>query len=475
MLGLIFGTFLLLFVAFRILLPPIYEGHKISTLTNIYKSLNELSDTSSDFSDDIVSLSSGSNMEILVTDNEFQPINSTSMDSTYMSARLFGYYTGLFNEEYKVLRTKDQYRIQTSTDKARGLRDLEMWGQLDNGGWFLVRTPVEGIEEAAKIADSLLLAVGVFVFIIAIAIIIITSEQISTPITQLTALSKRMAALDFKARYDGPSDTETGILGENFNKMSSQLEQTISDLKVANVELQKDNEKKTRTDEMRREFLGNVSHELKTPIALIMGYAEGLKDNVADDPESREFYTEVIIDEANKMDAMVKKLLTLNQLEFGQDPIRMERFNLTALIKGVVSKMQLSIKEHEATVSFPYDHEIWAWGDEFKIEEVVTNYLSNALNHLDGQRKIEIRTIEEGKLVRTSVFNTGKPIPQDDLSRIWEKFYKVDKARTREYGGHGIGLSIVKAIMDGHNQKCGVTNYSDGVAFFFDLEASQPL
>jgi signal transduction histidine kinase len=252
--------------------------------------------------------------------------------------------------------------------------------------------------------------------------------------------------------------------------MSDALEESISELKSANTELLKDNERKSRVDEIRKEFLNNVSHELKTPIALIQGYAEGLRE-VADDPESRDFYTEVIIDEAEKMNMMVRKLLTLNQLEFGNDPVQLERFDLTVLTKGVISGMQIMIEEAEANVQFYYDAPLPVWGDEFKIEEVLTNYLSNAVHHIDGEKIIEISfDMVDKKHVRVTVFNTGQPIPEADLPHVFEKFYKVDKARTREYGGSGIGLSIVRAIMEGHNQKCGAVNLEQGVAFWFELE-----
>ena len=256
--------------------------------------------------------------------------------------------------------------------------------------------------------------------------------------------------------------------------MSEELERTISELKTANNELQKDIEKKIQIDEMRKEFLSNVSHELKTPIALIQGYAEGLQECINDDPESREFYCDVIIDEAGKMNNMVKKLLSLNQLEFGNDQVTMERFNITELIRGVVQSSQLLASQKEADLRFVQKNPVYVWGDEFKIEEVITNYVSNALNHVDYDKKIEVKIIQKGKLIRVSVFNTGEPIPQEDLDKIWIKFYKVDKARTREYGGSGIGLSIVKAIMDSMNQKCGVINYDNGVEFWFELQSADP-
>jgi len=326
------------------------------------------------------------------------------------------------------------------------------------------------MQDAARLSIRFFIFIAIIVAAAAAVIIWFFSKRFTKPVTQLTELSKRMANQDFSAKYTGETNDEIGVLGTNFNLMSDELEGTISELKSANTELQKDNERKTQIDEVRKEFLNNVSHELKTPIALIQGYAEGLKDNVADDEESRDFYCDVIVDEATKMNTMVKKLLTLNQLEFGNDPVQMDRFDLVQLISGVVQGMQILIDQKEARLSFVNKDPVWVWGDEFKIEEVVTNFLSNALNHLDYDKKIEILIKQENGIVTTSVFNTGDPIPEEDLDKVFEKFFKVDKARTREYGGSGIGLSIVKAVMDAHHQKCGVENYNNGVAFWFTLE-----
>ena len=234
---------------------------------------------------------------------------------------------------------------------------------------------------------------------------------------------------------------------------------------------------------MRKEFLSNVSHELKTPIALIQGYAEGLKDNISEDAESREFYCDVIIDEAAKMNHMVKKLLTLNQIEFGNGQVEFERFDLTALLCSVLQATNIIFRQKEVVLDLPEYESVYVWGDEYRIEEVMTNYISNALNHVEAvplpgssqteaqpEKRISVRLeLLEGR-VRVSVFNTGQPIPEEDIDLIWEKFYKVDKARTREYGGNGIGLSIVKAIMNSINQAYGVKNWENGVEFWFELD-----
>lgn len=234
--------------------------------------------------------------------------------------------------------------------------------------------------------------------------------------------------------------------------------------------MQKDIEKKIQIDEMRKEFLSNVSHELKTPIALIQGYAEGLYDNINDDSESREFYCEVIMDEADKMNKMVKKLLTLNQIEFGNNQVNFEHFDIVQVVRTVINSATLLAKQKEAQIEIDDYPQIYVWADEYMIEEVVTNYVSNAINHVDGEKKIKVSLKKTDKVVRVSVFNTGKCIPEEELDKIWIKFYKVDKARTREYGGSGIGLSIVKAIMESMNQKCGVLNHEDGVEFWFELD-----
>ena len=244
---------------------------------------------------------------------------------------------------------------------------------------------------------------------------------------------------------------------------------TISELKTANNELRKDIEQKVQIDEMRTEFLSHVSHELKTPIALIQGYAEGLKDNISEDEESRNFYCDVITDEAKKMNRMVQKLLTLNQIEFGNNKVEMERFDITELISNMLASNQILLEKGGIHVEFD-EKPVHVWADEFMIEEVVGNYLSNARNHVSDHGTIRISYCRHGDNLRVKVYNTGKHIPEEDLDKLWVKFYKVDKARTREYGGSGVGLSIVEATMKAHGKDYGVSNIEGGVEFYFEVE-----
>ncbi len=413
------------------------------------------------------------NITLVVMNQNFEIIlRTTESNSNLMAGRFFGYYSGLDTDEAEVLRKTQMYTIQRKQDTMIQTEYLEMWGVLNRGDYFIMRIPLESMRTTADISNEFVTFVTIAVAFLSFLVIGWISRKIASPIGELTELSRRMAALDFDAKYTSGGENEIGQLGEHFNQMSERLEQTISQLKSANNQLQRDIEKKEQIDEMRKEFLSNVSHELKTPLALIQGYAEGLQECVNDDAESREFYCDVIVDEAGKMNTLVQKLLTLNQLEFGNDQVAMERFDVVALIQGKLQAAQILAQQKEASMEYQGADSIHVWGDEFKVEEVLTNYLSNALNHVDGERKIIIRTEQREKKVRISVRNTGLPIPKEDLEQIWVKFYKVDKARTREYGGSGVGLSIVKAIMDSFHQSYGVKNLEDGVEFWFELECA---
>ena len=220
---------------------------------------------------------------------------------------------------------------------------------------------------------------------------------------------------------------------------------------------------------MHKEFIGNIAHELKTPIAVISGYAEGLKEGVACDEQSRSDYCDVIIDETRRMDQIIHNMMLLDQLEYGAERNDFERFNLTDVIRGLLQSMEILIQQKEANITVLAPDEVCVWADEYMTEQVLSNYITNALNHLDDNHRIEIKVTTEGDKAHISVFNSGEPIPEDQVERIWDKFYKVDKARTREYGGHGIGLSIVKAIMESFKQDYGVRNYENGVEFWFEL------
>ena len=454
-------------------LEPYYISKKESRFIELYEKLNDVSNEdkwdSTKKNNSLIHFAEKNNISYLVIEKD-NDVHTNVHDKNMLKNQMMGYFLNQAQKESRILDSTEVYQINQSWDPWNQNYYVDMWGSLDDGSQFLLRSPVESMRESASISNRFLLYIGSVLIVVSILLIWYFSKRITDPIRELARLSDRMADLDFDAKYTSGGSNEIGELGENFNRMSEKLESTISELKKANNSLQKDIEQKDKLEKMRNEFLGNVSHELKTPIALIQGYAEGLKEGVNEDAESREFYCDVIMDEASKMNQMVKNLLTLNQLEFGDEDIVFERFNLTALVKGVLQSMEIMADQAGAKIMLHTEEDIYAWADEFKVEQVVRNYVSNACHHVSGDMVIEVKMVQKDGKVRVSVFNTGNPIPEADAPHIWDKFYKVDKAHTREYGGNGIGLSIVKAIMKSFNQEYGVKNYDNGVEFWFELD-----
>lgn len=416
------------------------------------------------------------NVSILMVDNRDSQtaLYSTARDAQFLKERVDRYIFGQNKMNFKVLEEYENYKIQQTFDPWREGMYLESWGFFsDNSTAFIMSTPLSSIRESVDLSNRFLAYVGVIVMASGAIAVYFLSKKMTGPINEISELSEKMSDLEFNVKYEptGHEVEELRVLGNSMNILSEKLRDTIGELKAANIQLQKDIEEKTRIDEMRKDFIANVSHELKTPIALIQGYAEGLQEGMAEEKESRDYYCEVIVDEAGKMNKMVKQLLTLSSLESGNDRTVMERFDLVELIQGVIGSARILLEQNEITVKFEAESPIYVWADEFKIEEVVTNYLSNAIHHAGGEKMIVIRITSEAGRTRVSVFNTGTPIPEEAIPNLWTKFYKVDKARTRAYGGSGIGLSIVKAIVEGHGQECGVENWENGVEFWFTLDS----
>ena len=475
LISLVAGTILMCLLLNSTLLERYYTNNKINALIRAYATINEASNsgtiTSDSFDIELQKIYGKYNITVLVADSDSETVKTSMSDPNYVVKHLLNNII-MGADQGNILRETDSYKMQIVTDARTQTEYIEMWGVLDSGNLFMLRSALEGIRESVAISNQFLTYVGVVAIIASALLVVWLTNRITKPILELANISERMKHLDFNAKYTGNDRTEISMLGRNINELSEALETTISELKTANNELLKDIERKEQIDDMRKDFLSNVTHELKTPIALIQGYAEGLKEGINDDAESREFYCDVIMDETSKMNTMVKRLLTLNQLEFGNEIVNMERFDVTALIRNYVASAEILIKQKDVAVRMEDYGEVYVWSDEFRVEEVFMNYFTNALNYAQGDKIIDIRICEDEQRVRISVFNTGDPIPEESMERIWEKFYKVDKARTREYGGSGIGLSIVKVIMDSMNQKYGAVNYDHGVEFWFTLDTA---
>ncbi|WP_459195583.1 sensor histidine kinase [Wukongibacter baidiensis] len=250
---------------------------------------------------------------------------------------------------------------------------------------------------------------------------------------------------------------------------TEELRRTKDDLLEENVKPNEEIEGKKQRDETRKNFITNIFIELKSSIGITKGYAEGLKYNIAKNEEKRNLYYEILIDEADKMDKMVRQLLSISNLESEVFGLEKSILNISVLIRRVVEKFAFSFKEKDIKVKTIIDGNYLIKADYLKIEQAISNFLIDAINHVDELNDIEIRTQLVGEKVRVSVINSGRNIPERELEGIWDSFYKNDEVRYGVYKGTGLGLSIVKSIMEQHLAKYGVINRETGVEFWFEF------
>lgn len=459
-----------------IVLENFYIYSKTATIKQVYQKVNDYYNTENtnvDLETELKKIAYKNNFDILIkTDTNLIIFTS---DRDFLSST---YILKDINEikSKSIEENETKINVKVTTDEVNNVSYMFLTGILDNGYVLYIRMPISPIEESVKISNTVLLMIGGITLVVAGIIASFISRKFTNPILQLNDIANKMSKLDFSKKYR-ITDTEDEIneLGRSINTMSDKLEATIKELQKNNIELEKDIEEKSKIDEMRKQFISDVSHELKTPIALIQGYAEGLIENVNSDEESRKFYAEVILDETNKMDKLVKQLLELMKLEYGKREFDNEKFNINELINEVLRKCSVMINEKNIKVYFENKEPIYVYADEFYMDQIITNYLTNAIKHaeeVEKETKIEIKVEKVSNKIRVSVFNTGENIPEEDLQRIWGRFYKLDSSRNRQDGGSGIGLALVKAIMNNYQNEYGVENKKNGVEFYFDMDIS---
>jgi two-component system sensor histidine kinase VanS len=339
----------------------------------------------------------------------------------------------------------------------------------DTSDIILSVSSLQPIEEASTVIKEFYSYILAGALILAIILSLIYSKMIAKPLIKLNKVASKMAEMDFSEHYDIKSEDELGNLAKTLNFLSEKLDSALKQLTASNLKLQEDIEKERHLERMRKDFTAGVSHELKTPIALISGYAEGLKDNVVDE-SSRDFYIDVIMDEATKMSNLVSDMLDLSQLESGNFKLKPEPFYIDELINIVVRKHSTFINEKEIQLSLNIIDLCLVFGDKTRIEQVLTNIITNAIRHTCEKGFINICTKLENSIVSIEIENSGENIEPEDLKNIWDKFYKIDKSRSRVDGGTGLGLSIVKNILLLHKSSFGVKNTDIGVNFYFTLK-----
>lgn len=356
----------------------------------------------------------------------------------------------------------ESYRSDTRTLAIRG-----SVYNTDSIHYIIMEIPLASVEQAVMTLNGYTIRLSMVLLVVGAFIAYGFSSRLAKPITAVTKVAKNVANLDFSLKVPvSDTDDEVNELAKNINFMAQELETSIKDLKIANEALQLDNELKQEVDNMRKEFIANVSHELKTPLSIIQGYTEMLKDDTLD--IDREFYFDVILDENRHMTELVTKLLHVSKLDNGASKLEEEEFDLCKLCAWIVSKNEPISKE--INVEFIQNIEnAEVYAEKLNVEQVIKNFISNAYNYAETYISVDI--LEHDDYYRVSVTNDGENIKEEDLSKIWHSFYRADKARTRNKDKNfGLGLYIVKTIISQHDGRVGAYNTQDGVCFWFELK-----
>lgn len=451
----------LFLLANTLLLERYYIYHQKNKLIDYYQTINNFS--SAIYEDnilDIMRIENASNVNIFIENATGKLLYASNDNRKPPKEKL---------DVIKKEEINNQMSFLWVTDQIPEQKNLMLRGTLENGNYIELVIPLASIQTNIELTNTFYLIIGGFVFLISMVFAYMISNYFTKPIREMNDATNRMKSLDFNTSCKVVSKDEIGQLAVSINEMQKELSINMGILNERNQELEKEIREKIRLDEKRRALLNNVSHELKTPLALMQGYAEGLKVNVIQGKEKANFYCDVIIDESKKMNQLVESLLNIDAMEFGDKVLCKSRFEINQFIRQEIIPYEKLFNEQHITYTLNEIEPKEVFADSFMIKSVFTNYITNAIHYVDERKIVEVHILQKKNCVRIEVYNTANPISAKDMDKLWDSFYKLDKARTREKGGHGLGLSIVKAIQEAHQSGYGVKNMKDGVCFWFDI------
>lgn len=403
------------------------------------------------------------------------------------------------NDKFRDNNMNNRENDNDSPDKRRGMffKELDQVEALDiqNGGkiFKIIKHPIFGMDflsiffksyrneiiyvgfslnmvnEAVKISNKFYIFVSLISLIIGSILSFVFGKNITKPLIEINNVTKKMSDMDFSEKCFINTGDEIEELSKNINSLSHNLEKNMQGLKLANEKLKEEIEREKKIDELRKEFIGSVSHEIKTPVALINTYTESLKENIVDESD-KDFYYDVIMEEGNNISKLLNELLELLENEEKDLKLNIEKFNLNEVLELEVYKFKPNYIEKNIKVEINIDEDIEILAEKEKMKKVFGNLIRNAVSYVNENGEIKINGFFNKNKFIVEVFNSGSKIPEESLDKIWNPFYKVDKARTRKYGGTGLGLSIVKNILNKHNFNYGVNNMDNGVKFWVEMD-----
>ncbi|MGN0569535.1 MAG: ATP-binding protein [Candidatus Fimenecus sp.] len=453
---------LILFINTRYL-NDIYLFNKKKDMMSSAEYINTLDIKSGIYFGSVTSLETEKNISVDIYDRDGTPLylSTKSISANGGSARIV---------DNEVQKDGSVIEIHEIDEKQYILlkKNLSFGGELE------IYANKSDIDTNADLALTFTWGSVILIFLASLIFIFFYTRRFTKPLIKMSEITEKMSNMDFSEKCEVKSRDEIGRLSDSINNLSVSLDTTLNDLNEKNKQLSDDIEKKQTLEQLRKEFISSISHELKTPIAIIKGYAEGAQMMLdGDDSEGAAEYCEIITKESDKMNALVYELLELSRYELGDSRLEIEKFELKPFIEDYTDAEKIVFDEKGIRFSAEIPENAWCEGDTVKLSMVLNNFVSNAVAHASGEKVIKITCRDMADKYRITVFNSGEHIKDEDIEKIWKSFYRADKSHSRKEGRFGLGLSIVSAIQNLHGMEYGVKNAENGVEFWFDIKKVQ--
>lgn len=363
-----------------------------------------------------------------------------------------------YKEGTKLTKEKRDFIFNNTSEEEFELRDMKMnskylmYGfKLENGKFAFVQVRLEPVDSTVQILKRQLIVISFLVCFLSAFVAIFISKRISKPIEKINENAKKIVNGEYNVSFDDKS--------------------TVNEIKELNETLKYTSEELSKTESLRREFMSNVSHDLKTPLTMIKAYAEMVRDLTYKDKKKREANLNVIIEESDRLNLLVNDILDLSKYQAKTIELERSEFDLNELILEIINRYNIYKEKYGFKINYKKQKNTIVNADRKRIEQVIYNLLNNAINYSGDDKEINIKLEDMGDTIKVSITNSGEGIKEEEIPLIWDKYYKIDKTYSRVQIGTGIGLSIVKNILDLHNSKYGVNSVvGEHTTFYFELK-----
>mgnify|MGYP000103850910 CR=1 FL=1 len=427
------------------MLKAYYTVKEKKTIKESYYQIQKVFQKDTVRKNDVDEIAKTYNYRVLISDGSGTIVYSSEGEKSLMYKSLWN----ILNENLDKISNqikKQGYAVMTNTNKSMGT-SINLMGYLDGDYTVIISTPMESIQTSARLSGQFTMYVGLILIICGAVAMYLYSRQFTKPIEDMAKAANQMSHLDFDVKVPTGSDDELGRLGASINELSSKLEFTISELKTANNELQKDIEQKVQIDEMRKEFLSHVSHELKTPITSMKILADSLLMQPDVPVELYEEFMNDIVHEIDRENQIITDLLTLVKMDKTQENLNISSVKINDLLEVLLKRISPIAEKRGIKIRLETMREVIAEVDEVKLSLACNNLIENAVKYNDDNGSVDVSLNADHKFFYIRVKDTGCGIPEDCQEQIFERFYRVDKARSRETGGTGLGLAITRNVI----------------------------